>query len=220
MTTGIYGYMDTLTDKIVYIGQAQDIHVRDLAHRSPSMYSKQVINKVLQNNPTRYTIYVLEKCSTEMLNHLEQTLIGMFNPKFNFTDGGEGTRGHKHSKETIEKMSNAQKGKKHPKERVERMRKAISGEGNPHYGKPRPKDTKIKMCQSRSSTGFFNVSIETKKDYAQGYTYRYSYYEDGKRKYISSTSILKLEKRVKSKNLEWFIVDETKANKILKKELN
>ena len=125
-----------------------------------------------------------------------------------------------YGKETIKKISFSNKGKKMPKKSVEKMRKAISGEGNPHYGKPRPKDTKIKMCQSRSSTGFFNVSIETKKDYAQGYTYRYSYYKDGKRKHISSASILKLEERVKSKNLEWFIVDEIKAQKILKKDLN
>lgn len=218
MITGIYGYRDNHTDNIVYVGQAKDIHARDIAHKSPSMYSKQVINKILQNNPTRYTLHVLEECSTDMLNHLEQTLIALFNPKFNFTNGGDGTRGYSHSKETIEKISKAHKGKKCSKERLVQMSKVMEGDKNPNYGKPRPKDTKIKMCQSRTSTGFFNVCIETKKNYPCGYTYRYSYYLDGKRKHLSSTSIFKLEEKVKAKGLEWFIIDESKAKEIILKE--
>ncbi len=218
MITGIYGYLDNQTDNIVYVGQAKDIHARDIAHKCPSMYSRQVINKILQNNPTRYTLHVLEECSTEMLNHLEQTLIALFNPKFNFTNGGDGTRGHKHSKETIEKISKAHTGKKVPKERLAIMSEVMKGAKNPNYGKPRPKDTKIKMCQARSSTGFFNVCIETKKNYPCGFAYRYSYYSDGKRKSMSSTSIFKLEEKVKSKGLEWFIIDETKAKQIMSKE--
>jgi group I intron endonuclease len=218
MITGIYGYMDTNNDTIVYVGQAKDIKARDIAHRSPSVYSRQVINRVLQNNPTRYVLHVLEECSVEMLNHLEQTLIALFNPKFNFTNGGDGVRGHKHSDETKAKISKAHSGKKMSEERIVQMSEVMKGAKNPNYGKSKTLETKIKMCRKRTKTGFYNVSIVTKKDYPCGYSYRYSYYVDGKRKHFSSTSILKLEEMAKSKGLDWIIVDEEKAKLILKKE--
>ena len=100
MTSGIYGYWDNLKDDLVYVGQAFDIKTRHYEHLSPARYNAQTINRVLQNNEERYVLLVLKECDIEDLNHWEMTLIALFNPKFNYTDGGEGSRGFKHSEET------------------------------------------------------------------------------------------------------------------------
>lgn len=69
-----------------------------------------------------------------------------------------------------------------------------------------------------NSTGFFRVYKNKVNDAKQGFRYYYSYLENNKKKGITSIDIKKLEKKVKDKNLPWYIVDEEKANKILKYE--
>ena len=105
MTSGIYGYWDNLKDEIVYVGQAINIKIRHNEHYSPVRYNAQTINRVLQNNKARYDLIVLKECSIDDLDFWEITLIGLFKPKFNYTDGGEGSRGFKHSEEKKQKLS-------------------------------------------------------------------------------------------------------------------
>ena len=107
---GIYAYYDNLKDEIVYIGQAINIHTRNLKHRNKWAYNEQKINQVIQNNPKRYDLILLKKCGYKELTHWEITLIGLFNPRFNYTDGGEGMRGYKHSEESRRRISESHKG--------------------------------------------------------------------------------------------------------------
>ena len=115
---GIYAYYDTVKDEIVYVGK--DSHIgenrRHKQHYQSSNYNEQTINRVLQNNKGRYDykrIYVCPPHLDEVdLNALEMQYIEALNPKFNFTDGGEGICGFKHSEESKMKMSEAKKGKK------------------------------------------------------------------------------------------------------------
>lgn len=120
---GIYCYKDIEKDnEIVYIGKDSNIHkrVRDKAHRSPLKYDAQPFNKIIQNNPERYMYEVLyqdEDYSNDDLNCLEIESIKKFNPKFNFTKGGDGAPvGHKYnlgrmkSEETRRKISENRKG--------------------------------------------------------------------------------------------------------------
>ena len=56
---------------------------------------------------------------------------------------------------------------------------------------------------ANNSTGYFRVSIMKCKNCKQGFIYRYTYYENGKRKAICAVSIEKLEEKVKAKGLPW-----------------
>ena len=110
MSKGIYAYVDKKDDNIVYVGRDSNIHKnkRHKDHFYPSGYNKQVINRVLQNNPDRYEYKVLweiEDCTNNHLNEMEKYYTGIYNPKFSFTEGGYGIAGLKRTEETKKKIS-------------------------------------------------------------------------------------------------------------------
>ena len=115
MTKGIYAYIDKKNNKIIYIGK--DSHIgdrrRDKNHKQPWAYNKQRINRVIQNTPERYQYKVLEEgnISGKILNALERSFIQKYYPKFNYTEGGEGTLGFKHSNKTKKKISESLNGR-------------------------------------------------------------------------------------------------------------
>ena len=195
---GIYGYYDTLKGEISYIGKDSyiDKNQRHKDHLKPSKYNEQVFNRVLQKNPNRYKYKVIYECQNHLdekdLNGLEIQYINALNPKFNFTDGGDGMVGFKHSEDTLKKMrenpSKGMLGKKHSDKTLERMSKSAKLR---HKTKP------------NSSTGIYRVTKHKDDGCIQGFMWCYQYIEDGKRKYIRSVDLQKLEEKVKSKNLEW-----------------
>lgn len=68
---------------------------------------------------------------------------------------------------------------------------------------------------TRFTTGFSKVFKIKSPNYAQGFNYRYVYYDNnGKRKILSSVDIKKLHDNVISKGLDWEIVDKSKALKV------
>lgn len=73
-----------------------------------------------------------------------------------------------------------------------------------------------KRSQTRSSTGFYLVSIAKCPKCKTSVLYRYQYQEDGRRKRISSIDLDKLEQQVKACGLPWVIVDKEKAEKTKK----
>ena len=248
MTSGIYGYWDNLKDDLVYVGQAFDIKTRHYEHLSPARYNAQTINRVLQNNEERYVLFVLKECDIEDLNHWEMTLIALFNPKFNYTDGGEGSRGFKHSEETKQKLSkmlsgvnNANFGKKFSEEHKRKIGESKKGNKN-FLGKKHTEETKQKMREARlgvkstkeartnmskaqskrnTSTGFYLVSKKKHSKYRQGFMWGYTYLDDnGKRKSIFSISLLKLKEKVETKGLHWEIIDKELAKKTIEQDKN
>ena len=72
MSLGVYCFVDKKDHKIVYVGK--DSHIdenrRRRDHMKPSTYKEQVINRVLQNNPDRYTY----QQNSKLLNSLTITL--------------------------------------------------------------------------------------------------------------------------------------------------
>lgn len=111
---GIYGYLDLNTCSVVYIGKDSNIHIdrRHHQHLQPSKYNAQTFNRVLQNNPERYEYFVFEKgdFTDDELNEMERTYVSIYNPRFNFTKGGDGSLGYIPSQETCKKISESNKG--------------------------------------------------------------------------------------------------------------
>ena len=134
---GIYGYLDKKDNSIVYVGKDSNLEInkRHYDHLSPSKYKAQPFNRILQNNPNRYVYKRLYVCPSHLdevdLNGLEMQYIEALNPKFNFTIGGDGSNGFKHSLETRKKISELQKGKNHC-----------------NYGKHLPKETRRKISET------------------------------------------------------------------------
>lgn len=181
---GIYKYTDLETSDVVYVGK--DSHIdknkRHKSHLSPHMYNNQPFNRILQNNPDRYeyTVVYASDFDDDLLNVLEINTIAEEKPKFNFTKGGDGLTGYKHTDESKQKISKVHKGK------------TISDE------------TKHKMSESRNTSSYFRVSKHKDKTCKQGFIWRYVYLDEkGKIKEIVSVDIKKLESKVKAKGLEW-----------------
>ena len=193
---GIYAYVDTMNNSVVYVGKDSNIDRcrRNYEHMSPSAYNKQKINRVLQNNPNRYEykeVFVFDEISPTELNLLEMQQIAFFNPKFNFTKGGEGTSGYKLSEEHKKKIS-----------------RTVKGENNPFFGKTHSEEFCRKQSETQNTTGYYRVSKHKNKTCKQGFIWMYRYYEKGKRKSIESVNIEKLEEKVKAKGLEWYKLEE------------
>jgi len=217
---GIYAYVDTMDNSVVYVGRDSSIdkHRRHNEHMRPSLYNEQKINQILQNNPNRYEykkVFVFDDITDTELNQLEMQQIALFNPKFNFTKGGYGHKGVKHSEETRRKIgeknsgkNNGFYGKKHSDETKKRISESLSGELHPLYGKKRPLDACMNISKNQGTTGYFRVMKENKPGCKQGFIWTYRYYEDKKYKSISSVDFKKLEERVKAKGLEWYKFEE------------
>lgn len=139
MTKGIYCYIDNKNDNIVYVGK--DSHIdegrRRRAHEQPHRYNEQQINRVIQENPSRYRYEVLweiDDCSDNHLNQMEMYFISEHKPMFNFTRGGDGAVGFKHSEEFKTNRSNSYKGRNNPNYKdFARVVKAGLSEGKQRY---------------------------------------------------------------------------------------
>lgn len=127
MSSGIYAYYDNFKDEIVYVGKSNNIPHRHDQHTDPSLKHRQAINSILQNNPNRYSLIVLKKCDVDLLDRWEMELIALFNPKFNFTHGGEGVTGFKMPQTAKDKISKALKGVPKKPEHVKKIAEANKG---------------------------------------------------------------------------------------------
>jgi hypothetical protein len=179
---GIYCYVDTMDNSVVYVGK--DSHIgenrRHKQHFQQSNYDGQPINRVLQNNPNRYEykkVFVFDDITDTELNQLEMQQIALFNPLFNFTKGGDGMLGHKMSDETKRKIGEANRGKIRTEETRRKlseahkgytpsletrrkMSEAWKGENHPYYGKPLPLEIRKKISETLKGR---KLSLETRK---------------------------------------------------------
>lgn len=66
----------------------------------------------------------------------------------------------------------------------------------------------LKMSKKKSTTNYYRVSKNIDKKMTQGFSWKYQYYDENKkRKSISRKSIIDLEKAVKEKGLPWIKFD-------------
>lgn len=240
MISGIYCYIDKNINKIVYVGK--DSHIdenrRHKAHLSSSHYNNQPFNRVLQNNPQRYQYKILKQgnFSDALLNALEIIYIKRYgtydNRKgygksygFNFTIGGDGSTGYRHTKETLQRMKdNAydRRGENNPmygKTGKDAPCYGRTGSKHPNYNHRYLKEDRIKMSRkTNNNTGYLNVYRKIDKSCSQGFLWAFQYYDlNKKRKMIRRVNLIKLKEAVLQKNLEWQVVDEEKAKRTCKK---
>lgn len=114
-------------------------------------------------------------------------------------------KGKKLSREHRDNISKARKGMVFSEEHCDNISKAKKGSYHSiSYD--------IEMSKKNNKVGYFRVYIEKDSGCKQGFIYTYSYYEYiinelgetiKKRRKIKSTSLEKLEKKVKAKGLEW-----------------
>lgn len=214
---GIYCYIDSKTGLIDYIGQSIDLERRFREHLRPSKYDAQPFNRILQNNPNRYEYRVL--CSGEysdlQLNKLERLFIKIFTPRFNFNKGGGGNSGYKHTEEALLKIS-----KINSRDDLDDdiLAKEYFDNGLTTYEIGEKYNCNHETVSRRlkknghqlrdyseyyNTSGYFRVIKQKCKTCKKGFTFRYQYTENGKRKTIYSVDINKLEEKVKNKGLEW-----------------
>lgn len=177
-----------------YVGiTTNTLHNRLRGHLKQSSLDKKLhknnwIEK-LKKLEIKPTIHLIEEViGWEYAGEVEKYWIGEFREQghrlTNFTEGGGGALGFKHSEETKQKMSEDKLGSKNPmykkqfsEEHINRMIKSRSGERNgmygrkgkdsPNYGKRHSEETKEKLRQlnlgSNSSSYGTKASNETKQ---------------------------------------------------------
>lgn len=75
-------------------------------------------------------------------------------------------------------------------------------------GKEHSNETKIRISNSQSTTGYFRVHKHKDETCKQGFIWRYSWYENGKSHMITRVNIYDLEMEVKNRGLQWLKLDQ------------
>ena len=179
---GIYGYWDNEKNYVAYIGQTKDLERRKREHLYKSSTKK--FDRVLQNNLERYEYFILAEgeFTDKELNEMEEQAISIFktnkykNPDksvFNFTDGGEGTKGCDRTGE-----KNSFYGHHHTEEWKQKYR---YGKNNPMYGKEPPHKRKDIPSEKELLAEYENGGI-TQRQMAEKYNCHLSMIEKRLRK--------------------------------------
>lgn len=205
MNSGIYSILNKTNGK-VYVGQAINTNKRLSNHKS-ALRGSYHTNQHLQsswnkNGEEAFEFNILEYCLEKSLDCAERWWIHYFNATnrekgYNKEDGGN--KNKHHSLESRKKMSEAMKGENNPNY-------GKKGKDHQRFGKHHSLNSLLKMSKSHNSTGYFRVTKMNTSSCSQGYRWGYFYYENGKRRLISSVDIEELEFKVKKKGLPWFKV--------------
>lgn len=77
--------------------------------------------------------------------------------------------------------------------------------------------TSIRQSQTKTSTGFYRISLHKCSGCLKGFRWIYNYKASKKQKEISRVNLSKLKEAVLQKGLKWQVVDEEKAKQTCKK---
>ena len=193
---GIYVILNKANGK-VYVGQSINLFDRLRVHKS-SLRGNYHKNSHLQSSWNMYgedsfEFLPLEFCDRDCLDYLEEWWIDYFNSmdnSFGYNKENGGNLNKKVSDETKEKIKKALSGK-------------FSKENNFFYGKKRSLEMRLKSSNSQNNTGFYRVSKKKSPTSVQGYIWVYRWYDNDKRKAITSVDLIKLKEKVVDRGLPW-----------------
>jgi group I intron endonuclease len=144
--------------KIVYVGQ-------QIGTKSINEYkgSGLLLNRAYKKyGETYFKREIIEHCEIDELNDKEKLYIKQYNTKFphgyNLTDGGDGNKGLKFTKEQKQKISQSKTGQKYPKEHGDKIRQA-------KLGKKRDQNTINKITQTKASKHNIQPNLNLKGQY-------------------------------------------------------
>lgn len=112
------------------------------------------------------------------------------------------------------KISEARRGVPMSEETKQKISSSLTGRSHSD-------DTKRRISTSRNTTGFYRVHLIKRKGvYKDSIRYGYTYFDENHvRRLISASTLAKLKSKVQLKGLDWFIIDEKKANELLMKDV-
>lgn len=144
-----------LANDKMYIGQSTDIEKRWYEHKK-RLNRNNHINNNLQNDwniygEDNFKFEIIIECTIDELDELEISYIKKYNTYengYNYTIGGKGSYGYKHSEETKELLREMRLGTTLTEETKEKLSKSHKGENNHLYGKNLTEETKKKISDS------------------------------------------------------------------------
>lgn len=166
----IMAYLYTVTNKInkkVYVGKTTSSNINSYwkQHVSDALGEKQFCNRVFYKALRKYgydgfywkvieeieSNYDVCRAEVDLIAKLKTNIL-RYGPDagYNMTDGGEGTLGYRHTKETKIKMSNLQKGRKISEEQKKNHSIQMTGPGNGMFSKNHSEESKKSMSINSS----------------------------------------------------------------------
>lgn len=212
-----------------YVGQSTNITQRLSKHKSELRHNKHQ-NLHLQNAWNKYGEYnfifnVIEYCDIDELDDIEKYYINIWNLTNNQYGYNIETGGHfnkKLSQGTKQKIRDAKKGCAPWNKGKTNIysKKTLKAMSDVRKGKSLSESTKNKISKANNTTGFYRVRKIKSSKYKKGFFWDYRFYDaNNKRRRVCSVSLLQLEKKVKTQNLLWQIIDKEKAKQSLKKDI-
>ena len=87
----------------------------------------------------------------------------------------------------------------------------MSGENHPLYGVRYSEDIRSNISKHTNTSGILNVTKNKDKKYTQGFKWSFQYFDNRRRRCLTSTDLNKLKEKVLEKGLKWIILDEEMA---------
>jgi hypothetical protein len=149
----VYEHVRLDTNEVFYVGKGK--HNRVSSKKNRNKHWHYIVEKfgythrILLNNIDEKTALSMERDIIKKYKDMQVSLV-------NYTDGGEGVSGLKHSEESKKKMSEKAKGriphnkcKRFSEEVCRKLSLAKIGKPSPNKGKPHCQETKEKMSKAK-----------------------------------------------------------------------
>lgn len=161
--TGIYRFTNKLTGH-QYIGQAVDLSTRVSRYWQPKVRANSGQSIPIELNrygtDTVFELEVLQYCSADQLDELEQYYFDKFQPYYNHSELATSTKGVKHTEHSKALIRANRLGQTHSVETRASMSESRIGALNNFYGRTHTAENKLLMSKVASSRN---------KDHNEGY---------------------------------------------------